>query len=74
MTDRIDKTELVGLVSRRVNRRVGLVGKIVDTFLEEIYEALKPGRERVVVRPRLIPRPTRARELGLQVQPFSATA
>jgi DNA-binding protein HU-beta len=43
MRDRIDKTDLVGLVSQRVNRKGGLVGKIVDAFLDEIYEALKRG-------------------------------
>jgi len=43
MRDLIDKTELVGVVSQRVNRKVGLVGKIVDAFLDEIYEALKRG-------------------------------
>ena len=43
MRERIDKKELVSLVSQRVNRKVGLVGEIVDTFLDEIYEALKRG-------------------------------
>jgi DNA-binding protein HU-beta len=41
--DRIDKTTLVRLVSQRVHRKAELVEKIVDTFLEEIYEALKRG-------------------------------
>ncbi len=43
MGDRIDKKELVSLVSQRVHRKVGVVEKIVDTFLDEIYEALKRG-------------------------------
>ncbi len=43
MRERIDKKELVSLVSQRVNRKIGLVGEIVDTFLDEIYEALKRG-------------------------------
>ena len=43
MRDRIEKTELVGLVSQRVHRNVGVVGKIIDTFLDEIYEAVKRG-------------------------------
>ncbi len=43
MGDRIDKKELVSLVSQRVHRKVGVVEKIVDTFLHEIYEALKRG-------------------------------
>jgi DNA-binding protein HU-beta len=41
--DRIDKTALVRLVSQRVHRKAELVEKIVDTFLEEIYIALKRG-------------------------------
>ena len=43
MRDRIDKTELVGLVAQQVHRNVGVVGKIVDSFLDEIYEAVKRG-------------------------------
>ncbi len=43
MREGIDKKELVSLVSQRVNRNVGLVGEIVDAFLDEIYEALKQG-------------------------------
>ncbi len=43
MRDRIEKKELVSLVSQRVNRKVGVVGEIVDAFLDEIYEALKRG-------------------------------
>ena len=40
---RIDKKELVNLVSRRVDRDVETVGEIVDATLAEIYEALKRG-------------------------------
>ena len=43
MKDRIEKKELVSLVSQRVHRKVGVVGDIVDIFLDEIYEALKRG-------------------------------
>ena len=43
MTDRIDKTALVRQVAQRVHRKAELVEKIVDTFLEEIYAALKRG-------------------------------
>ena len=43
MRDRLDKKELVGAVSRRVDRDAETVGAIVDAFLEEIYEALKRG-------------------------------
>jgi hypothetical protein len=51
-----------------------LVEKIVDIFLEEIYEALKQG-ERVSLRDfGLLLHPPGAHELGLQVQPFAAPA
>ena len=43
MDGRIDKKELVNLVSRRVDRDVETVGEIVDATLAEIYEALKRG-------------------------------
>jgi DNA-binding protein HU-beta len=43
MRDRIDKAALVRLVSQRVHRKAELIEKIVDTFLEEIYAALKRG-------------------------------
>ena len=40
---RIDKKELVNLVSRRVDRDAETVGEIVDATLTEIYAALKRG-------------------------------
>jgi len=43
MGDRIDKKKLVSLVSQRVHRKGEVVEKIVDTFLDEIYDALKRG-------------------------------
>lgn len=43
MTDRTDKTALVKRVSQRAHQKAALVEKIADTFLEEIYEALKRG-------------------------------
>lgn len=43
MGDRIDKKRLVSLVSQRVHRKGAVVEKIVDTFLGEIYDALKRG-------------------------------
>ena len=43
MSGRIDKKELVRLVSRRVGRDVETVGEIVDATLAEIYQALKRG-------------------------------
>ena len=49
MDRRMDKQELVSLVSRRVGRDVEAVGEIVDAALAEIYEALRRG-ESVSVR------------------------
>lgn len=43
MGDRIEKKKLVSLVSQRVHRKGEVVEKIVDTFLDEIYKALKRG-------------------------------
>jgi len=43
MGDRIDKQKLVSRVSQRVHRKGEVVEKIVDTFLDEIYEAVKRG-------------------------------
>ena len=43
MDGRIDKQELVNLVSRRVGRDVETVSEIVDATLDEVYEALKRG-------------------------------
>ncbi len=43
MADRIDKKKLISRVSQRVHRKGEVVEKIVDTFLDEIYEALKRG-------------------------------
>jgi len=43
VTERIDKKELVNLVSRRAGRDVETVGEVVDAALAEIYEALKRG-------------------------------
>lgn len=43
MSERIDKEELVRLVSERVVKGTGTVGEIIDATLEEIYEVLKRG-------------------------------
>lgn len=43
MSDRIDKTTLIQLVSDRVDQDADTVGEIVEATLEEIYEALKRG-------------------------------
>ena len=43
MTGRIEKPELVKLVSQRTSQEPRTVDEIVDTFLDEIYQALKRG-------------------------------
>lgn len=43
MTDRLEKMDIVHLVSERLNWDAQTVTKIVDAFLDEVYEALKRG-------------------------------
>lgn len=43
MTGRIEKPELVKLVSERTSQEAQAVDEIVDAFLDEIYQALKRG-------------------------------
>ena len=43
MTGRIEKPELVSLVSQRMNQDARVVDEIVDAFLDETYQALKRG-------------------------------
>jgi DNA-binding protein HU-beta len=43
MTGRIEKPELVSLVSQRTSQEAQAVDEIVDAFLDEIYQALKRG-------------------------------
>ena len=43
MSGRVEKPELVDLVSQRLNQDTEIVGAIVDTFIDEIYQALKRG-------------------------------
>jgi DNA-binding protein HU-beta len=43
MSNSIDKKELVGRVSQRLGKDTSTIEEIVDTTLEEIYEALKRG-------------------------------
>ena len=43
MTGRIEKPELVKLVSERTSQEAHTVDEIVDAFLDEIYQALKRG-------------------------------
>lgn len=41
--DRIEKPALITRVSQRVHRKAEVVEKIVDTFLDEVYRAVKRG-------------------------------
>src|SRR5215212_1141208 len=43
MTGRIEKPELVKLVSERTSQEAQTVDGVVDAFLDEIYQALKRG-------------------------------
>jgi len=43
MIGRIEKPELVSLVSQRMNQDTQVVDEVVDAFLDEIYQALKRG-------------------------------
>ena len=43
MSERIDRDELVRLVSERVSKNEAEVAEIVDATLNEIYQALKRG-------------------------------
>ena len=43
MTGRLEKPELVSLVSQRMNQDAQVVDEMVDAFLDEIYQALKRG-------------------------------
>lgn len=43
MSNRIDKKALINLVSERVGKDTNTVGEILETTLEEIYQALKQG-------------------------------
>jgi DNA-binding protein HU-beta len=43
MTGRIEKPELISLVSQRMNQDAQVVDAIVDAFFDEIYQALKRG-------------------------------
>jgi DNA-binding protein HU-beta len=43
MTGRIEKPELVSLVSERTSQEAQAVNEIVDAVLDEIYQALKRG-------------------------------
>ncbi len=44
MSDRIEREELVRLFAQRTGQDVEVVGKVVDAFLDEIYQAIKHGQ------------------------------
>jgi nucleoid DNA-binding protein len=44
MSDRIEREELVRLAAQRTMQDVEMVGKVVDAFLDEIYQAMKRGQ------------------------------
>lgn len=44
MTQRLEKMDVVHLVSERVGRDPEAVAEVVDAFLDEMYEALKQGQ------------------------------
>ena len=44
MSDRIEREELVRLVAQRTGQDVETVDKVVDAFLDEIYQAIKRGQ------------------------------
>jgi DNA-binding protein HU-beta len=43
MSDRINRDELVHLVVQRTGQDAEVVDKVVDAFLDEIYQAMKRG-------------------------------
>jgi nucleoid DNA-binding protein len=43
MSDRIEHDDLVRLVAQRTGQDVETVDKVVDAFLDEIYQAIKRG-------------------------------
>jgi DNA-binding protein HU-beta len=44
MSDRIEREELVRLVAHRTGQDTEMAGKVVDAFLDEIYQAIKRGQ------------------------------
>jgi DNA-binding protein HU-beta len=43
MSNRIERDELVRLVAQRIGQDVEVVSKVVDAFLDEIYQTMKRG-------------------------------
>ena len=44
MSDRIEREELIRLVAQRTGQDVETVDKVIDAFLDEIYQAIKRGQ------------------------------
>lgn len=44
MSDRIERDELVRLAAQRTGQDTEMAGKVVDAFLDEIYQAMKRGQ------------------------------
>jgi len=44
MSDHIEREELVRLVAQRTGQDVETVDKVVDAFLDEIFQAIKRGQ------------------------------
>ena len=43
MTERVDRDELIRLVSQRTGVDTDTVETLVEAFLDEIYQAIRPG-------------------------------
>jgi nucleoid DNA-binding protein len=44
MADRIERDELIRLTAQNTGQDAEMVNKVVDAFLDEIYQALKRGQ------------------------------
>jgi DNA-binding protein HU-beta len=44
MPDRVERDELIRLVAQRIGQEEEMVDKVLDAFLDEIYQALKRGQ------------------------------
>jgi nucleoid DNA-binding protein len=44
MPDRIERDELVRLAAERTGQDAEIAGKVVDAFLDEVYQAMKRGQ------------------------------
>ena len=44
MSDRINRDKLIRLTAQRTDQHIEVVDKVVDAFLDEIYQAIKRGQ------------------------------